>query len=66
MGDERITMADVRAAGLCCRGCKEWFRLRGLDFNDFLKNGIALSQIEHLNDALVDQVMASKNKRGGK
>lgn len=36
----RVTINDVRAAGLCVRGAREWFQRHGLDFRAFLKDGM--------------------------
>lgn len=43
----RITMEHVRQVrgfnarpGFCRKGVKRWFESRGLDYSDFLKNGI--------------------------
>ncbi len=35
-----ITITDLRLAGHCPRGVKQWFETQGLDFRAFLKDGI--------------------------
>jgi hypothetical protein len=46
----RITVDDLRAAGLCGRGAKRWAESHELDFMAFCKGGIeaeALPQDDH-------------------
>jgi len=64
MSDDIVTIADVRKAGYCVRGSREAARLRGIDFKDFLKNGIPVKKIEHMNDAMVQHIL--RVKRGEK
>lgn len=35
-----ITMRDMRRVGYCASGVEAFFKREGLDFNDFLQNGI--------------------------
>lgn len=35
-----ITMQDMRRVGYCASGVEAFFNREGLDFNDFLQNGI--------------------------
>lgn len=61
-----ITMKDVRAAHHCSAGARAWFKLHGLDWSDFLRNGIAASKMLATNDALgVRLVEFVKNRRNG-
>ncbi len=43
---------------LCVRGARQWFRLHGLSFEDFIQHGIPCSKLEALNDALANKVCA--------
>lgn len=54
---------DLRAAGLCVRGAKQWFRLNGLDFNDFLRAGMPIEQAEAIDDALARKVVTATRER---
>lgn len=58
-----ITIQDVRDAGYCVSGAKEWFRSRGLDFRSFLREGIPYRQIAHFDDAMLTHILG--RKRGG-
>lgn len=61
--EERLTITDVRQAGLCVRGARRFFQHHGVDFADFVKNGISLAEAEATGDALVLRVIESKRKR---
>lgn len=59
----RITVNDIRAAGHCSRGIKNWFDAQGLDFRDFLKNGIAVEDFLASGDGQARQVVERKIAR---
>jgi hypothetical protein len=59
----RITINDVRAAGHCVAGARDWFTSYGLDFRDFIKNGIDADVIAEINDAYGNQVIERKLER---
>ncbi len=59
MTDEpRITIDHVRKAGLCARGIRAWASRHGLDYMDFLRHGILVSQVEAINDAFARRMVA--------
>jgi hypothetical protein len=58
-----VTITDVRKAGYCVRGIRTWARTNGLDFNDFVKNGIEHERLAALGDAMADRVIALKLER---
>lgn len=57
MNDFRVHWRHVQAARLCSRGARKWFSDRGLDWRDFLKNGIAAQTLIDLHDAMADRVI---------
>lgn len=61
-----IRVADVVDAGYCLAGARTWFRLNGLDFKDFLRNGIPVSEIEHIDDGMARNVVARKEIKDGR
>jgi hypothetical protein len=65
MSDELlITMRDVRAAKACSRGAREFLAKHGLDYDEFLKNGLPASVIEATGDAMaLDIVRIARNGR---
>jgi hypothetical protein len=60
-----ITIDDVRSAGHCARGARQWFDGHGLDFRAFLHNGIPARQVLAIGDGLADQVIARTLERRG-
>lgn len=52
-----LTMRDVRAAKMCSRGTRAWFDRQGLDYSDFLKNGIDAEKFIATGDPMALQVV---------
>lgn len=50
--DVLVTIAHVRAAGLCVHGTRTWFARQGLDFRDFLARGLPASVLLATGDAM--------------
>ena len=55
----KITMAHLRTVrgftrkpGFCSRGVRRWFKHYGLDYSDFLKNGIDEEVLLKTNDPM--------------
>ena len=40
-----ITVKDVRKAGYCLKGVKEWCITHGIDYRSFVKNGIDTDEL---------------------
>lgn len=56
--------SDVLACGICLiPGTRGFFADAGLDFRDFIRNGIAASKLTALNDTLADRVVAKAMER---
>lgn len=53
MIDRVITVTDLRRAGHCATGIKNWFDTQQLDFKDFLKNGIPAKTLYDTGDGQV-------------
>ena len=47
-----ISMNDVRACGMCSSGVRAFFERHGLDWGDFLKNGIDVETVTKTGDAM--------------
>jgi hypothetical protein len=61
---EIVTIKDVRAAGMCASKARDFCKLNGIDWSNFIRNGIPVSDLEHLDNPLVKQVIeASRNGR---
>ena len=58
-----ITIDDVRRAGYCASGARAWFRARGMNFADFLKNGMDSEDFLEQGDELAQTVVDKKIER---
>lgn len=61
--DPLITVSDVKLAGHCVSGLKEWFLRHDLDLRDFIKNGIRASVLREKGDFLSERVIERKLAR---
>ena len=50
-------MRDIRAAKMCSRGARQFFDRHGLDWSDFVRNGVLIDVIEKIDDAMAQQVV---------
>lgn len=60
-----IKITDVRLAGHCASGAKQWFDDMGLDFRDFLKNGAEAEKLLATGNGLAKQVVERTIARRG-
>lgn len=51
-GEPIVRMEHVRACNYCSRGARAWFERYGLDWQDFLQNGLPASTFETIGDHL--------------
>lgn len=58
-----VTTQDLRAARICFGGARPWFRRHGLDWQDFVANGVPAERLEETGDALALRVVAEARKR---
>lgn len=58
MSDKIIRMYHIRAAEVCASGARDWMKAHGFDWNEFLDNGIEVSRIEVLDDAIANKICA--------
>jgi hypothetical protein len=56
----RCFLRDVRAAGLCHRGSREWCVAHDVDWSDFITNGIPAQVLLDTNDPIVARVVAAR------
>jgi hypothetical protein len=55
--DVLVTIAHVRAAGLCVHGTRTWFARHGLDFRAFLREGVQANVLLATGDAMALRVV---------
>lgn len=63
----RVHMRHVRnpppyGAKLCASGCKRWFESRDMDFRRFLDEGIPISVLVALDDAIANKVIEAARR----
>lgn len=52
-----VTMQDIRAAKMCSKGTRDFFKRHSMDWNKFLKEGLPASEFERTGDAMALQVV---------
>lgn len=63
MSEARITIDDIRAAGHCVSGARDWLTRHGFIWRDFLKDGATESDLLAVGDGLAEQVIERKRAR---
>jgi len=58
-----ITIDHVRAAGLCVNGTRTWFARHGLDFREFLREGLDADTLLATGDAMALRVVEHARHR---
>lgn len=53
----KIRMRHIREARMCSKGARAFFETHGLDWNEFLKNGIDAAKLEATGDAMAIKVV---------
>lgn len=56
--DVLVTIAHVRAAGMCVHGARAFFARHGLDFRAFLRDGIPAQVLLATGDAMAARAVA--------
>ena len=56
--DTIITIADARRA-FCVLGVKRWMDERGIDFRDFVENGITVGRLKELGEAGMAELLTA-------
>lgn len=58
-----ITIRDVRAVRYCSRGARDFFKRHGLDWADFLMNGIEDVKLLSTGDPMARKVVEVARER---
>jgi hypothetical protein len=68
VGEVRVYMRHVRGYGYCMAGIRQWAAQHGIDWSDFIRNGVPASKLEDMNDAIATSVAgrARKEQQNGK
>lgn len=62
-----VTLTDLRAAKMCSGGTRAFFKRHGLEWSDFVKNGIDSEVLENTGDAMairLVEVASERRQRG--
>jgi hypothetical protein len=62
---ERVTINDCRAAGYCVIGVRRHCATLGLDFRLLARDGLPLEEVEHIEDAAAQRIVAQAKRRIG-
>lgn len=52
-----VRLSHFKACGYCGRGIRAWFARHGLDYSEFLRDGIDASILESKDDAMVNKAV---------
>lgn len=58
----RVRIEDCRAIRYCVPGVKRWCGNNGLDFREFVRNGVDADQLPH-DDAMIDALIEQARRR---
>lgn len=59
-----VRIKDARKLKYCSRGARDFFIKHGLDWRDFLKNGISASELEKTGDAMAMKLVNVAERTG--
>lgn len=62
----RLTMEDCREAGMCVRGVVRFCKQSGFDAVAFIKDGVDIDDIEHLDDGRVQTMIRRVREKHGR
>ncbi len=54
-----VRVRDLRHMGYCHAGARRWAKRHEIDWNDFVKNGIAIEMLERIDDAMCQRLVAA-------
>lgn len=55
-----LTAADLKSYGYCVAGQRGWFQARGLDFRNFVRNGMKIGEAKLIEDAAMQECVRRK------
>jgi hypothetical protein len=59
----RVRIDDIRRAGYCVAGAREWFLRHDLDFRAFIKHGIDEAELLARGDVIAAEVVRRKHEQ---
>ena len=64
MSNVIVRVEHMRAAKYCAGASRKWFASAGLDWNDFLTNGIPADKLRAAGNPLVEKVITEAERDG--
>jgi len=61
----RLMPDDLRECNYCARGSRVMAEAIGVDWSAFLKDGVELSRLEGIDDAMVQVLVAHVKRKNG-
>lgn len=58
-----VRMDDVRSVTMCSRGARAFFKRHGLDWTEFLQNGVSADKLVATDDPMALQVVEAVRGR---
>jgi hypothetical protein len=52
-----IRVEHIRKAGYCNKGARVFCTRHGIDWADFVQNGIAFERVQHINDTMLQKLI---------
>lgn len=62
MNDFRIHIRHVHAAKICSRGARDFFTRHQMDWGQFLREGMHVSELDGFDDAFLNRVIEIARK----
>jgi len=59
----RITHADMMACKFCNRGARQFCERHGFNWQVFITQGVEIADVEHIDDAMLKQVIERARRR---
>lgn len=63
MTEVRITMSDLRQAGHCAPGVRDFFKKHNCDLRKLAREGLTMEDVAHIRDANLDRVIQIAEER---
>lgn len=61
----KVTFGDALRAGYCAKGQRQWFESRGLNYLEFVREGIEVEVLRKLQDGFADPLIRQAEARRG-
>lgn len=55
-----LTAADLKSYGYCVSGQRGWFQAHGIDFKNFVRNGMKIGEAKLIDDAAMQESVRRK------